>query len=197
MRFRRRRAAITLPTALAAVVLVVTLALTWTPFTERMFAGDTKLKVGDTSINVSGRLTMWTAVIESGLERPLIGNGLGSAQEVVTTTFANTASRMTQPHNDYLRIWHDLGAIGFALYLAAAASWMWILGRAWYDSERTGKGTARLEFAGLLTLLALSLVEVTDNPIIYQAVMGPAGLMVGAGLGIRTQRRIGRVRNQP
>jgi O-antigen ligase len=195
MRFRRRRAAVTLPTAVGAVVLVATLAVTWAPFRERMFAGDTKLQVGETSINVSGRLTMWTAVVRSALERPVVGKGVGSAQAIVEDAFAHTPSQMTQPHNDYLRIWHDLGAIGLALYLAAAGSWMWRLGRTWYNSERTGKGAARLEFAGLLSLLALSMVEVTDNPVIYQAVMGTAGLLVGAGLGVRMPYQIGRVRN--
>jgi hypothetical protein len=34
-------------------------------------------------------------------------------------------------------------------------------------------------------LLALSVVEITDNPVVYQAVMGTAGLLVGAGLGAR------------
>jgi O-antigen ligase len=196
MRFRRRRVAITLPVALGAVILVITLALTWTPFYERMFTGDA-VKVGQTSINVSGRVAMWTAVIESAREEPLIGKGLGSAQEVVGETFAHTRGQMLQPHDDYLRIWHDLGAIGLALFLAAGVVWMWLLGRRWYQAERTSRRGASLELTAFLTLLALSVVAFTDNPIVYQSVMGPAGLLVGAGLGARSYRRSGDNRISP
>lgn len=197
MRFRRRRAAFTLPAALVGLVLVVTLAFTWAPFHERMFAGDTKFEVGGTSINVSGRRTMWTAIVESARKQPWVGAGMGSAQAVITATFAYTPSQMTQPHNDYLRIWHDLGAIGLALLLAATGVWIWLLGRAWYDSERTARGPARLELTALLTLLGLSMVEVTDNPLIYQAVMGTAGLLVGAGLGVQAHYRVSRSSTSP
>jgi O-antigen ligase len=185
MRFHRRRVAFTLPAALGAVVLVVTLAFTWAPFHDRMFAGDTKLDVGGTSINVSGRRTMWMAVIESARKQPIVGSGLGSAQLVVAETMTFMTNPMSQPHNDYLRIWHDLGAIGLVLHLAAAAAWMGTLGLAWYRSERTASRAAQLELTGLLALLGLSIMEVTDNPVVYQGPMAMAGLLVGAGLGAR------------
>jgi O-antigen ligase len=184
-RFRRRWAALTLPVAVCAVALVVSLAFYWAPFRERMFAGDTKLQVGGMSINVSGRAAMWTVLVESAREKPIIGKGLGSAQAVVSDAFRNTMSQMAQPHADYLRLWHDLGAIGLALYLAAAGTWMWMLGYDWFRVERTRRRAADLEFTGFLALLALSVVEITDNPVVYQAVMGTAGLLVGAGLGAR------------
>jgi O-antigen ligase len=188
VRFRRRRLAITLPAAVGAVSVVLALAMTWAPFQERMFHGDAAVTVGGTGINVSGRLTMWRAILASARESPVIGKGLGSAQVVVAAAFANTPSQMTQPHNDYLRLWHDLGAIGLALYLAGTFSWMGMLGRDWYRGERSGAEPARLEFSGFLTLFALSLIEVTDNPIVYQSVMGTAGLFVGAALGARVYR---------
>jgi O-antigen ligase len=189
MRFRRRRLALTLPAALGAVVVVVTLAVAWTPFHDRMFSGDTKLQVGGTSINVSGRLAMWTAIIESAEEKPLVGKGLGSAQDVVTTTFAHTMSGMTQPHDDYLRIWHDLGAIGLTWFLMASFTWTWLLARDWYLAERSGSRPASLEMTGLLVLVALALIEITDNAVVYQPVMATAGLFVGAALGISVYQR--------
>ena len=118
IRFRRRRVAITLPAAITTIIVVAALALTWKPFYQRMFSGDVT-SVGGTAINVSGRMKMWTEVIRSASEAPLVGKGLGSAQVVVGDAFANTPGQMTQPHDDYLRIWHDLGAIGLALYLTA------------------------------------------------------------------------------
>lgn len=196
IRFRLRRAALSGPAVAGAFLAVLMLAVYWQPLHDHMFAGDTKLQLGGTSINVSGRLAMWTAVVESARDRPLTGKGLGSAQQVVSTTFQFTQSQMSQPHDDYLRIWHDVGAIGLGLYLLAAVGWMWLLGREWYDKERAGIETARLEFTAFLALLALSLVEVTDNPVVYQTVMGTAGLLVGAGLGARAYRQTGLAREQ-
>jgi O-antigen ligase len=184
-RFRRRRLALTLPVTVTSVMVVLVLALTWTPFYQRMFTGDAALAVGGTKINVSGRANMWRAVIASAREHPIIGNGLGSAQDVVAMAFRDTPSQMSQPHNDYLRLWNDLGAVGLLCFLAAVAGWMWILGRGWYVRERAGRGSPGLELTGFLVLLSLSVVELTDNPIVYQTVMGPAGLLIGAALGAR------------
>ena len=188
MRFQRRRAALSLPLALGAVVLVVTLVLLWSPFYQRMFSGDVQVQVGGAAINVAGRATMWDAVITSALEHPWIGQGLGTAQFVIGVAFANTKSLMTQPHNDYLRVWHDLGAVGLGLHLAVIGIWVWILGRDWYVAERRYRQPAVLELTGLLIMIGLSVLELTDNPIVYQAVMGTAGTFVGAGLGARTYR---------
>jgi O-antigen ligase len=185
IRFRRRRVAITLPAAMTAMLVVLALVFLWKPFYDRMFSGDVAMKVGGESINVSGRMQMWKAIIHSALQAPVIGQGLGSAEQVVALAFADTRGRMAQPHDDYLRVWHDLGAIGLTLYLLAVLGWTVALGRQWYFAERGRLRVASVEFAGLLVIVALSLVEVTDNPIVYQSVMGMAGLIIGAGLGIR------------
>ena len=183
MRFQRRRAALTLPLALGAVALVVTLALVWSPFYQRMFTGDPAIQVGGTPINVAGRARMWDLVVSSGREHPWIGQGLGTSQSVVSTGLADTRGQMSQPHNDYLRIWHDLGFVGLAFHLGAIGLWIWLLGRDWYAAERRLRQPALLELTGLLIMIGLSVVEITDNAIIYQAVMGTAGTLVGAGLG--------------
>jgi hypothetical protein len=188
IRFQRRRAALTLPLALGAVVLVVTLVLIWSPFYQRMFTGDA-VPVAGTPINVAGRAKMWELVIASAREHPWVGQGLGTAQLAVANALAHTPGQMTQPHNDYLRIWHDLGAIGLTLYLAAIVPWMWMMARDWYAAERRWRQAALLEMTALLVLMGLSVVEITDNAVVYQAVMGTAGTLVGAGLGARTYRR--------
>jgi O-Antigen ligase len=187
MRFQRRRVALTLPVALGAVALVVTLVLIWSPFYQRMFTGDA-VQVAGTAINVAGRARMWELVIESAKLHPWVGQGLGSAQVAVGLALAHTPGQMTQPHNDYLRIWHDLGVVGLGLFLAAVLSWTWILARDWYAAERRWRQPALLEMTGLLVLIGLSVVEITDNAVVYQAVMGTAGTLVGAGLGARAYR---------
>ena len=189
MRFQRRRAALTLPVAIGTVALVVALALVWSPFYQRMFAGDAAMKVAGTTINLAGRARMWDLVVSSGREHPWVGRGLGTSQSVVSTGLADTRSQMSQPHNDYLRIWHDLGFVGLGFHLWAIGLWIWILGRDWYVAERRWRQPAVLELTGLLIVIGLAVVQITDNAIIYQAVMGTAGTLVGAGLGARAYRR--------
>ena len=187
MRFRRRRAAVSVPVMVAGVALLAVLVLTWSPLYDRMFGGD-PVDIGGTAINVAGRLTMWSAVIESARNHTWLGGGLGSAQDVVYVAFADRNTQMSQPHNDYLRLWHDLGLIGLGFYLLAVLRWMWVLWREWYRAERSREAVASLEMSGLLALLALSTLALTDNPLIYQSNMGIAAILIGAGLGARSLR---------
>jgi O-antigen ligase len=190
-RFRLRRAIFTFPALVGAFAVVACLALFWPPLHDHMFGGDAKLEVGGTKINVSGRWTMWSAVIESGMEHPFVGSGLGSSVDVITAAFADTPGQMTQPHNDYLRIWHDTGAIGLALYLMAVAVVTTVVFRQWYRDEASGADAAHLEFTALLTILAISASAMTDNPLVYPSVMVVAGVFIGAGLGANAYRSRG------
>jgi len=164
--------------ATAAVVVVLARS---TPMADRLFSGDTSIHVGGVAVNASGRLTIWAKVIESAWTSPIIGQGLGSSMGVASV-FYNIA----HPHNDYLRVWHDLGFIGLTLFAVAFGYLVAVLMR---KTERT---LNRAEPAGaicLSALLALSGVLIacaTDNAIIYPFVMAPLGVLVGAGIGVRT-----------
>lgn len=185
VRFRLRRAILTFPALVAVLVGVACLALFWAPLHDHMFGGDTKLQLAGAKINVSGRWTMWSAIISSALTHPLIGGGLGSAVRVITEVFADAPTQMTQPHDDYLRIWHDTGLIGLVLYLVGVGYGIKILFAQWYKNERSHAGAAQLEFTALLALLAICASALTDNPLIYPSVMATAGVFIGAGLGAR------------
>jgi O-antigen ligase len=181
LRFRLKRALISGPVLVGALCVAVGLVFYVKPFYDRFFTGDTKLQVGGLNINVSGRAAVWNAIIESAWQRPWIGHGLGSSQAVTDAFFEN----ISHPHNDYLRIWHDLGFLGLAPLLLAFGSWLWILLRDCYRAERTrGPGT-ELEFAAALVLVGLIIIMIPDNALIYTFVMGPAGVIVGAALGRR------------
>jgi O-antigen ligase len=93
------------------------------------------------------------------------------------------------PHNDYLRLWHDLGLVGLGLFVLALASWGLILARGVYPAVTRGGQAAYMELAGLLALLALTLAIVTDNALVYPAVMAPMGILIGAGLGTGSHKR--------
>jgi len=185
MRFRLRRAILTFPTLVAVGTVVACLALFWTPLHDHMFGGDAKLQVGATRINVSGRWTMWSAIISSAMNHPLIGGGLGSAVRVITDVFSDSPSQMTQPHDDYLRLWHDTGFIGLILYLLGVGIAVKTLFGQWYENEQSGAGAAELEFTGLLAVAAICAFALTDNPFVYPSVMATAGVLIGAGLGAR------------
>jgi O-antigen ligase len=140
------------------------------------------VEVGSTRIDTSGRLEIWAAVIASAREDPVTGKGLGSSQVLLGA--ADPGASPEHPHNDYLRLWHDLGLVGLLLFLTAAGGWMVILLRSWYQAEQLGRGTAQLKLAAALGLLAVLLAMITDNVIVYVFVMGPLGVIVGAGLGL-------------
>jgi len=145
---------------------------------ERLFTGDTSLQIGDVSVNASGRLTMWSLVVESAAQSPIVGHGLGSSQQIVTVL-----EGVGHPHNDYLRVWNDLGYIGLGLLLAALCSWLACLWRGWRFSQRGGEPREAMELAAFLALLGLLIAAFTDNAMVYPFVMGPLGVFIGAGLG--------------
>jgi O-antigen ligase len=187
-RFRLRRAILTFPALVGAFATVACLALFWPPLHDHMFGGDAKLEVGGTKINVSGRWSMWSVLIDSGMDHPYVGGGLGSSVKVITTAFAQSGSTtITQPHNDYLRIWHDTGAIGLTFYLLGVVVAVWVVFRDWYRDERAGEA-AQLEFTALLTSLAICASALTDNPLVYPSVAVTAGVFIGAGLGAGAYR---------
>jgi len=179
LRFRLRRALFSAPVLIGALCVALGLVFFVKPFYDRFFTGDTQLKVGGVSINVSGRARVWDAVIESAWQKPYLGHGLGSSQAVTEQFFEN----ISHPHNDYLRVWHDLGFVGLAPLLLALASWLWILARAAYRAERARGPSAEPEFAGALAMIGLMIIMIPDNALIYAFVMGPAGVLVGVGLG--------------
>jgi O-antigen ligase len=187
-RFRTSRAALSAPALAVAASLTFGLVVYSSAFNDRFFGGVStqKFEVGGLQINSSGRINMWSATIKSAMESPVIGKGLGSSQELITALFP----RLGHPHNDYLRVWHDLGAVGVILLVAAMISWLWILFRAWHAAEKHHAKDARLELSALLLVVALMLVMVPDNALIYSFIMGPAGVLIGSGLGVASGARL-------
>ena len=154
-------------------------------FREHMLSGDT----GHVGINVNGRVEAWQMVVASARESPIVGKGVGSSGALLASLLAG----FDHPHNDYLRIWHDLGLIGLGLFVLTLVSWASILARAWYRAEKQGVPVDYMELAGLLALLSMMLAMVTDNPVVYTTVMAPMGILVGGGLGTAAHTRVRRL----
>lgn len=180
VRFRPARMLANLPLLVSIAVAAVAVALYYEPVRRRMFEGDTSIQVGGIKVNASGRMELWTIVVASARERPVLGHGLGSAQGLLGTQFSG---EIAHPHNDYLRLWHDVGALGLGLLLLAWGQWLLALLRTWYRSERGRGPPAADSLAALLALLGLMATMLADNAVVYPFVMAPLGILVGAGLG--------------
>jgi O-antigen ligase len=150
------------------------------PLRDRFFEGDTKLQVGGAAINVAGRENYWQTAWDSYTESPWIGHGGGSAQELMSLS---TAGQVTHPHNDYLRILHDYGAIGLGIWLLGYINLLWSTWKFWIMADRRRDPSAPLYLTAFLSLLAVALVMITDNVMVYINVMAPLGILVGAALG--------------
>lgn len=158
---------------LGALVLAVAALLMWyPPFRDRFISGDNAVSVGGTSLNTSGRTQLWELTWNSAMDAPWWGQGPGTASALIDMHFSNIG----HPHNEYLRLLHDFGAVGLGL-------WCWgliTLGvHLWRKSRRTD---APVVWSGFIAVMGIVLGSVTDNVIIYPFVMVPAGALVGFAL---------------
>lgn len=171
---------------LAVVPVVLVGVLSFAPFRARLTGsvgrGDSTQQL---QLRDNGRTAMWAGVMKSAAESPIVGKGLGSSESAVSDTY----HWVGHPHNDFLRIYHDLGVIGLTLLVAALGSWLVVL---WRDVRRhRDELTAShpvLQMAALGALVSLVLGMLTDNPLVYGFVMAPTAILVGAGLGAQNRR---------
>lgn len=149
--------------------LMYVLVTTWAPLKDRFLEGDNGYSAGGLDLNTSGRTVLWEMTIDSWKQAPLVGHGPGSASSMISARFSGIA----HPHNEYLRILHDFGLVGFipfvvGLFLLAAALW-----------RRARQFRDPVHKAAVLSLLGVLAVAFTDNVLIYPFVMVPVGVLIG------------------
>lgn len=152
------------------------ISITWDPLHERFFSGDLSLQVGQIQINTMGRIAFWTVIIQSYNESPLIGKGVGSSQRILVESFG-----IEHPHNDYLRLLHDTGAIGLSLWIFGK---LLLLNRAirLYKLEPGGYFLRFTHLSAIISILCFLFIAFTDNVVVYPyAILVPA-LLIGASL---------------
>lgn len=147
---------------------------------ERFFEGDVSLQVGGLGINAMGRTNLWGVTWDSFERSPWIGQGAGSASILISTYFPGTASH---PHQDYLRILHDYGLVGFVLWVVGFGQLLWLTGRSWLQADRQQSREAHIHFSAFLALIAITLTMLTDNTVVYIFVMAPLAILVGTSMG--------------
>jgi hypothetical protein len=125
----------------------------------------------ETMINTSGRTLIWLVTIDHALNKPFLGHGTGSSEVLL-----RGALEMDHPLDEYLRVWHDLGIIGVALFLLAWFGRLFRHLKLWRSLDDSPE-LARPHMAAALACLALVLSFLTDNSLIYTSAQIPAFLL--------------------
>lgn len=139
---------------------------------------------GGTAVTLTqGRSRAWVELVDRGLDRPLIGHGIGSAQ---AEAFAITQNlRFTHPHNEFIRVFFETGAVGVTLFSAAVVQMFASVMR----SRRSNPSYATASDAAIGALSAATALMLTDNVLVYSFVMVPLAVIVGLGIGPRHSQR--------
>lgn len=165
--------------AVAAVVglAALLLAFQYEPFRARIFAdpevgftgfevqisgrgSEATLSLG--GVDLTGRGLLWLQTGRSALLAPLTGHGTGSATHYLASVLRLPSDH---PHNDYLRLLHDLGIAGFilgAVFVLGSLRWLRRL-----QAEADGPLARELALAAFLACSAYALMALTDNVMIY------------------------------
>ena len=155
-----------------------------TPLGTRFVGGDEAITIGRLSLNTAGRLAMWRIVWQSAQEDTLLGHGLGSSEVLIESLFFT----LRHPHNDYLRVLHDLGMVGFGAWVFQVVLWARAIVRNLRQSKSDELPCYTLALSAFLALFGISVIMVTDNPITYSFIMAPLGLLLGGGVMTRRER---------
>jgi O-antigen ligase len=171
-----RRSAARMLFALTVLVAGAYLAFTnVATIRDRFTQGDRAVAVGGLTLDTEGRSIIWPLVWHSTQQHLWLGAGPGTSTELVE----QSVPPETEPHNDYLRLWHDFGLVGLALWVGGIAT---AIGRSIARARRqtAGSSAEAAQVAAALSLVAIACVMLTDNAIIYPFAMAPVALVMGA-----------------
>lgn len=149
--------------------------------TNRFIIGDGYTLFG-IPINTSGRYVIWELTIKSWEESPWFGNGPGSSQVMLSKYFDG---QIAHPHNEYLRLLHDTGIVGLALWLAGIVAILMAAVRRNRAATRADEKVAHT--AAILSVVTIMLASLTDNVTItvFQAII--FGTMIGFSMAARRE----------
>ena len=169
--------------ARTAVLLLIVPTILWLLINrfdfihDRFFGGDRAVEFNGVTLNAAGRSQIWQLVYSSAREHILLGQGPGTATELVRSNF----DTVDQPHNEYLRILHDYGLVGLAIWLVA---YFWLVKLCWSRARQASSSRAYQHWGAFLALVSLALMMITDNPLSYLWIMIPVGALVGVSMAI-------------
>ncbi|WYU51535.1 O-antigen ligase family protein [Bacillus sp. FSL K6-0047] len=105
-------------------------------------------------INTSGRYWAWRYFLENALEHPLVGRGMGASNSLYEV---NPHKEFVAPHNEYLRMFLEVGTIGVAVSIIMLLLFVYIF----YINAKRVKV---LDFKWVLVIcLSIGIVAYYDN----------------------------------
>jgi exopolysaccharide production protein ExoQ len=118
------------------------------------------LSLAGRSGDLTGRTDIWAAVLDLGVQHPVVGWGWVSYWIPISEPFTDLAERngvvYLQAHDAYLDVWFQLGWIGLVLFLLVVAG---VLLRAWsWATDRRVLGVGREAPWSALDLLPVLLL---------------------------------------
>jgi O-antigen ligase len=114
------------------------------------------------NVNVTGRTVVWAATYQDyWSHNHWIGQGAGSSAPFLAGLFEQAGV----PHNEYLRILHDIGVVGLALFLAGIIGLFRLL-RSLLGKSITKQQRLFVKVA-LALLVGYSVIAISDNPLDY------------------------------
>jgi O-antigen ligase len=162
----------------AGVVLFVSAVLLIAPLGRRFFLDQPgslpEVAVAE-GINTMGRSTMWAITWTGALERPVFGHGAGAVRQLMQTTL-----ELDHPHNDYLKVLYDSGAVGLAALVLGCLMAIARYGRYWkHADERGERESAKYHMTAFLAAISFTGSLLTDNVLVYTFVTIPTFVLMG------------------
>ncbi len=133
--------------------------------------GDQALEFAGYSLNTSGRIYQWGVMIDSISESLFVGHGIPVAKQMMNVP------GWFHPHNDYLRLLHQLGLIGLSAWLLFIIKSGWLIVRIFRAS--VDPVISVISLAALGTVCGQSLIMFTDNTMVYPYVIFLLFLQLG------------------
>jgi len=125
------------------------------------------------------RLDLWRDAFSYSSVHPLVGYGPGMAETVIGNN-RSVILGSSEPHNDYIKIILETGALGLAAYLLLIVSLLANLWRAW---RRENKPRQKLLFLFLLIFsLSFYIMSAGDNLLRDSALQWSFWALIGAAM---------------
>ena len=136
---------------------------------QRMFqsgSGEVSdLRLDNPDFKTTARKAMWDVLLLGVNEKPFFGNGWNSHREVLL----KAGFRTYAPHNDWLKLWHDIGALGIGLYGLTMLLQIFFL----VQIARWSAGAHQMLAYGAATaFIPYMLIMFTDNVVLYVQFFG-------------------------
>lgn len=179
----------------AGAMAILAAALFYTPLYQHRFFLEDQGTLGDVAEGDffdSGRFEAWEALWPHVADHPFLGSGANSSAHIVRSVWEN----VSHPHNDYLRILLDQGAVGLSFFLFGVVGQIASL---WSRSRYRRGEFAGVRSAASMGILVMLVLATTDNPIVYGVwFMHPLFVLVGTSYSraAATRGRTNRLRQE-